>query len=153
MHLPQADRRLRWLRAEAYTGPAGARGRSYTSFVRDGGAAFRSTRPFQPREGMTIVVAFPKGIVERADAAQQRLRWFLGDNRGRGRRDGRCAAPRRVPVLALVARRPRPARRTALPALRPAAGPGPAGVRYLTRWAPIAGCFAAALLGLGERGA
>ena len=36
------------LKAEAFTGPVGAQGRSYQAFTADGSAAFRSTRPFQP---------------------------------------------------------------------------------------------------------
>jgi len=53
------------LKAEAYTGPVGAQGRSYEAFTRDGAAAYRSTHPFQPHEGMTIVLAFPKGEHDR----------------------------------------------------------------------------------------
>src|SRR5207247_10685670 len=44
------------LRLAAYTGPQGSRGSSYEVFAREGGAAFRATRAFAPREGMTIVV-------------------------------------------------------------------------------------------------
>src|SRR3954470_19551992 len=69
------------LKAEAYTGPVGAQGRSYQAFTQDGAAAFRSTQPFQPHEGMTIVLAFPKGVVARATALQ-RARWFLAANGG-----------------------------------------------------------------------
>ena len=49
--------------AEASTGAPGAQGRNYTAFVRHGSAAFRSTRPLEPGEGMTIAVRFPKGVV------------------------------------------------------------------------------------------
>ena len=74
--VPAAD-----LKAEAFTGPVGAQGRSYQAFTADGSAAFRSTRPFQPREGMTIVVAFPKGVVARPTPLQ-RAGWFLSANLG-----------------------------------------------------------------------
>ncbi len=140
------------MRAEAYTGLFGARGRSYTSFVRDGGAAFRSTRPFQPREGMTIVVSFPKGLVDEP-TREQRLRWFLSDNR--------AAVVGMLGALLLIAflywrwsrvgRDPRSRPRSAL--FEPPSGMGPAGVRYLHKQGFDAGCFGAALLGLGERGA
>ena len=79
VHLPQQIA-ASLVRAEAYTGMQGARGRSYAVFVRDGGAAFRSTRVFQPREGMTVLVAFPKGLVDEPGRAQ-RVLWFLGDHR------------------------------------------------------------------------
>lgn len=51
------------LQVQAYTGSPGARGRDYNALVRAGSAAFRTTRALQPGESMTIVVAFPKGIV------------------------------------------------------------------------------------------
>lgn len=140
------------VRAEAYTGLFGARGRSYTSFVRDGGAAFRSTRPFQPREGMTIVVSFPKGVVDEP-TREQRMRWFLSDNRAAG--VGMLGALLLVGFLywrwSLVGRDPRSGPR--FPRYEPPPGMGPAGVRYLHKQGFDAGCFGAALLGLGERGA
>ncbi len=49
--------------AEALTGAEGARGHDYNAFVRQGSAAFRASRPLKPGEGMTVVVAFPKGVV------------------------------------------------------------------------------------------
>ena len=67
------------LKAEAFTGPVGAQGRSYQAFTGAGAAAFRSTRPFQPREGMTIAVTFPKGVVA-PPSALQRAGWFLQAN-------------------------------------------------------------------------
>lgn len=150
VRLPQAIA-ASLLRAEAYTGLQGARGRSYASFVRDGGAAFRSTRAFQPREGMTVVVAFPKGLVEQP-TRQQRIQWFLSDNRAVG--VGIAGALLVFVFLywrwSLVGRDPRAGPR--FPRYEPPPGIGPAGTRYLRRMGCDAGCFGAALLGLGERG-
>lgn len=150
VHLPQAIA-ASLLRAEAYTGLQGARGRSYASFVRDGGAAFRSTRAFQPREGMTIVVAFPKGLVEQPTRAQ-RIKWFLNDNRAVA--VGIAGALLVFLFLywrwRLVGRDPRAGPR--FPRYEPPPGIGPAGTRYLHKMGFDAGCFGAALLGLGERG-
>ncbi|HEX6689884.1 MAG TPA: DUF2207 domain-containing protein [Burkholderiales bacterium] len=67
------------LKAEAFTGPVGAQGRSYQAFTGTGAAAFRSTRPFQPREGMTISLTFPKGVVA-TPSLLQRAGWFLQAN-------------------------------------------------------------------------
>ena len=44
-------------------------------------ATFRATRALAPREGLTIVVGFPKGIVA-APNASTRATWFLRDNGG-----------------------------------------------------------------------
>jgi uncharacterized membrane protein YgcG len=70
------------LRLDAYTGGYGSTGHD-ASAVADapGTAVFRTTVPLGPREGLTIAVGFPKGIVAEPSRAQ-RLRWFLRDNLG-----------------------------------------------------------------------
>jgi hypothetical protein len=67
------------LRAEAYTGARGARGRDYQSMMRDGAVGFSSTRPFAPHQGMSIVVGFPKGVVE-PPPLWRRAGWYLSRN-------------------------------------------------------------------------
>lgn len=67
------------LRAEAYTGAQGARGHNYQQLIRDGAVGFTSTARFKPDEGMTIVVDFPKGIVE-PPSVFRRAGWFFAHN-------------------------------------------------------------------------
>jgi len=139
------------MRLEAYTGYAGERGRNYAAEPRDGAALFRTTRPLMARQGLSIVVEFPKGVV-RAPSLGQRLAWWVGDNQ---------------PVLAgvagfalllaflwwrwlLVGRDPRAG--PAFPRYDAPQGMGPAEVRYIDRMEYDAKCFAAGLLGLGARG-
>ncbi len=70
------------MHAEAYTGYQDARGRDYRAeLTAPGRARFELTRSLAAREGFTIVLAFPKGIVA-APTDEQRMRWFLKDNRG-----------------------------------------------------------------------
>jgi uncharacterized membrane protein YgcG len=70
------------LRVEAYTGEQGAKGRDYVASAdAPSHATFRTTRSLAPREGLTIVVGFPKGVVA-APTSEQRVRWFLADNGG-----------------------------------------------------------------------
>ena len=70
------------LRVEAYTGEQGAKGKDYTASAdAPSHATFRATRALAPREGLTIVVGFPKGIVA-APTNEQRVSWFLHDNGG-----------------------------------------------------------------------
>jgi hypothetical protein len=70
------------LAVEGYTGPQGAQGRAYSAEVVGPGAArYRLTSGLQPREGFTIVLTFPKGIVT-APTGTDRIRWFLTDNAG-----------------------------------------------------------------------
>ncbi len=62
-----------------YTGPYGSRARSAETGVRDGRAWIETTQPLHPREGLTLVVSWPKGFVQ-APTRGQRLRWLLADN-------------------------------------------------------------------------
>ena len=139
------------LKLEAFTGPVGGRGRSYQAFTADGSAAFRSTRPFLPREGMTIVVSFPKGVVARPTPLQ-RAGWFLSANLGVVA--GLVGLAAMLGFLcwrwSLVGRDPRTGPR--FPRYEPPAGFGPAGVSYLDKMGSDDRAFAAGLLGLGARG-
>jgi uncharacterized membrane protein YgcG len=148
--LPQAVPAAQ-LKAEAFTGPEGARGRDYRAFTRDGAAAWRSTRPFQPREGMTVVLSFPKGVVARPSPLQ-RAGWFLATNRGVA--VGLAGACLLLAFLywrwSLFGRDPRPGPR--FPRYEPPPGLGPAGVRFIHRMGADDRAFSAALLGLGARG-
>jgi uncharacterized membrane protein YgcG len=139
------------LSAEAYTGPFGARGRDYTSALRDGGASFETTRGLAPREGLSIVLGFPKGIV-REPGLRQRLAWWLSDNRGAA--IGAAGALLLFAFLfwrwRAVGRDPRAGPK--FPRYEPPPGMGPADVRFVDRMVYDDKCLAAALLGLGARG-
>ncbi len=139
------------LKLAAYTGLQGSRGTSYEAFAREGGAAFRATRALGPREGMTIVVGFPKGVVTQPSLAS-RAGWWLSANAGA------AAALLGFGLLFaflywrwwLVGVDPLPGPR--FPRYEPPPGMGPGAVRYLDRMGFDNKCFAAALLGLGARG-
>src|SRR5262249_15079600 len=140
------------LRLEAYTGYAGVRGRHYEAEARDGGAAFRSTRPFNSTEGMTIVVAFPKDVVG-APAAHLRALWWLGDNPG-----PTAGAAGLLALLAFLYWRwsqvgRDPPAGPLFPRYEAPARVGAAGVRFIDRMGGYdVRCFAAGLLDLGARG-
>jgi len=139
------------LRLEAYTGYRGARGRAYEAVAEDGRALFRATRRLARREGMTIVVAFPKGVVAEPGFALRSL-WWLRDNRGLAA--GIAGALLLVGFFVwrwrAVGRDPRAG--PAFPRYEAPAGLGPAGVRYVDRMGYDDRCFVAGLLGLGARG-
>jgi hypothetical protein len=139
------------LKLEAYTGSQGERGRDYQAEAREGGASFRTTRALGPRQGLTIVVEFPKGIVQEPTFLS-RLFWWIGDNRSV------LAGAVGFVVLflflwwrwRLVGRDPRAG--PAFPRYDAPPGMGPAGVRYVDRMGFDDRCFASGLLGLGARG-
>jgi uncharacterized membrane protein YgcG len=64
----------------AYTGPLGAQGQDFrVSHDRAGNIVFTTTRGLNPREGLTIAVAWPKGFV-REPSGTEKTAYFLKDN-------------------------------------------------------------------------
>lgn len=52
------------LNTAAYTGLAGEQGKDFNSYINDkGNVVFETTKPLTPKEGFTIAVSWPKGIV------------------------------------------------------------------------------------------
>lgn len=69
------------IRPEAYTGNYGGKGQDYISRVdARGDALFETTRMLGPRQGLTIVVSFPKGFVHEP-TPEEHLGYVLDDNR------------------------------------------------------------------------
>ncbi|HEX9185631.1 MAG TPA: DUF2207 domain-containing protein, partial [Vicinamibacteria bacterium] len=67
------------VRSIAYTGARGQSGADYVEDRRDRYLVFRATRPFRPREGLTVAVAWPAGSIARPPAWRQAA-WYLEDN-------------------------------------------------------------------------
>ena len=142
------------METEGYTGPQGAGGAAYAARISEPGVAeFRLTEPLAPREGLTIVLTFPKGVVEPPTGTQQ-AGWLLADNRG--------VLVALAGFLALlgytfsrwreVGRDPRPG--VIIPRYQPPEGHGPAALRYLLKvgagYDPR--CFSGDLLALAVAG-
>jgi len=67
---------------EVNTGVRGSKEReAAATWGGEAGASFRATRPFQPGEGLAVIVKWPKGFVQ--EPAEPQLWWwyFLGSNR------------------------------------------------------------------------
>ena len=136
------------IKIDARTGRPDARGEDYHAFVREGSAAFRATRPLGAREGMAIVVGFPKGVVAQP-TLPERAAWYLAANPGVPVGGGIFAGM--LAFLFLV--RARLKRADALPVAGAVPeGVGPAGVRFIARNRYDERCLAAAMLGLQSRG-
>ena len=68
------------LGAEAYTGPYGSTGQDYRHRIgSDSRVEFEALSPLSAANGLTIVVTWPKGLVD-APGATDRLVWLLQDN-------------------------------------------------------------------------
>ena len=141
------------MQAEAYTGAQGAKGRDSNAGVdAPSRATFSTTRALAPREGLTIVLTFPKGVVA-APTPAQRTRWFLRDN-------GSVLAGAVGLLLAWayyfwqwlrVGRDPKPG--VIMPQYAAPGGLSPGSLRYIERMKYDDRCFAADVVDLAVRGA
>ncbi|MBU0501502.1 MAG: DUF2207 domain-containing protein [Gammaproteobacteria bacterium] len=69
------------IRVEGYTGYQGSQEQNYRARVDPEGAAlFETTTPLGNRQGLTLVVSWPKGHVTEP-SNERKLGWFLADNR------------------------------------------------------------------------
>ncbi len=81
IHLPPGVS-LSGLTYNGYTGYQGEAGKDFAvapDYFK--GIIFTATRPFSAREGLTVVVSFPKGLVKEPDQATK-FGYFYRDNRG-----------------------------------------------------------------------
>ncbi len=139
------------LRLEGYTGPMGATWRYYRAQLEDGHPTFETTRPLGRHEGLTIVVAWPKGYIAPPGQLAQ-LGYLLRDNR-----------PLTCVALALIAllgyyvyiwnRVGRdPPRGVVIPRYRPPDGESPASMRYLLGMGYDNRCLVSGILSLAVKG-
>jgi uncharacterized membrane protein YgcG len=139
------------LRLDAYTGTTGSRADATEATVAAGTARWTTTAPLGPREGMTVVLGFPKGIVAPPSRVDE-LRWQLRDWSG--------PILSGTSVLLLIAFYVRlwrrigrdPAKGIVIARYQPPAGHSPGGLRYLRRFGYDALCFSADAVALGVAG-
>jgi uncharacterized membrane protein YgcG len=135
-----------------YTGPQGSTS-SNARVVEEkpGDITFQTTGPLGPYEGLTVAVAFPKGVVAQPSGAA-RTKWMIADY-----------GPPVVALFALLGlgvfyffawaragRNPRAG--TVVPLFSPPADLTPAGMRYIVKMGADDRAFAAALVDMGVRG-
>jgi hypothetical protein len=137
---------------DGYTGPQGSTAKDLTFVSRaDGSFAFQTTRVLGMREGLTILLRWPKGYM--APPTQQQLRaYFIQDNQ-----DLLIGAAGFVLILiyyviawTLVGRDPKAG--TIVVRYDPPAGLSPAAMRYLERMGYDNKVFTAAILDMAVKG-
>jgi len=140
------------VRHEAYTGPQGATGGDYTSELdEENRVAFATTRPLQPREGLTIVAMWPKGFVEEPEMATW-LGWFVRDNRGWAIGIGGIVLLLGFYGFAWRAVGRDPQGGVIFPHYEPPEGYSPASMRFIRRMGYDHKAFATALVNLAVKG-
>ena len=140
------------LRLDHYTGPAGSRdSHAHAVWTAPGRVRFATSQGLGPREGLTIAVGFPKGLVE-APTPGQRIAWFLNDNRG-----VLILVLGAIPLVIFFLRSWQskgrgPQAGIIIARYEPPASYSPAGLRYVRRKSYDQRCFSADLIELGVRG-
>lgn len=136
----------------AYTGPFGAQGQDFrVSYDGAGNIVFTTTRGLAPREGLTIAVAWPKGIVPEPSAAEGAVSFL---------RDNASLLSAGLGFLALLGyyfmawnRVGRdPAKGTIIPQFEPPKGFSPGASRFLWRMGFDAKTLAAAVMDMAVKG-
>ncbi|RZA31523.1 MAG: DUF2207 domain-containing protein, partial [Lysobacteraceae bacterium] len=141
------------IRIEGYTGAQGEKGQDYDARASSPGAArWLLTRALAPGEGLTVVMAFPKGVVV-APTRKQRIGWLLADNRG-----VLVALVGLVALLGFCLRRWQRLGRDPQPGViitryEPPPGYSPAGLRFMQKMGYDTRCFSADVLSLAVAGA
>ncbi len=139
------------IRLEGHTGPQGAQGRNFSSDVDFSGVStFRTTQPLAPREGLTIVVSFPKGFVTEP-TQEEKARRFIADNHPAlvGMLGLVVLLGYYLVVWAQVGRDPEAG--TIMPLYEPPQNFSPAAIRYLTQMGFDNKAFAAAVLNMAVK--
>lgn len=140
------------LSVEGFTGPMGATGQDFkVEKLPNGKVRYQTTRPFYPREGLTVRVRFSPGIVP-APPQEERYRQLLSENKstvfaivglffvlmyyiGAWYRAGRDPEAGRI-----------------VPRIAPPENISPPAARFITRMDFDNQCFTAALVDLAVRG-
>ena len=138
--------------AEGYTGPTGAKGKDY-SISRDGSGnlLIRTTGTLGPKEGLTIVVTWPKGYVVEPTASDK-ARFFLNDNRGTLIGFGGVVILFLFYLTLWVKFGRDPEKGTVIPLFHEPSGLSPASVRYIMEMGYDAKVLAAALINMAVKG-
>jgi uncharacterized membrane protein YgcG len=150
IRLPQAVPAAQ-LSSDAYTGPAGSQANATERELSDGAARWETRAPLAPGEGMTVVLGFPKGIVQ-APTQSEKLGWLLSDSKGMIAMASAWLAMLGA-FLWLWTRVGRDARgRSIIVQYEPPEGHSPAGLRYLRQFGYDYNCFSVDLVALGVAG-
>lgn len=140
------------VKLDGFTGPLRSLDRNLTQQRQpDGTYFFETTRPLGEREGLSIVLSWPKGLIAPPTSGQQ-LAYFLSDNRTALLSLVGLLILALYYVLVWYAVGRDPARGVIMPLYEPPAGLSPAGTRFLVRMGFDNKTFAAAILDMAVRG-
>ena len=64
------------IKLDGYTGSSGSQAKNFTTEIIDNQPYFETTKPFNPYEGLTIVVGWPKGFVQEPTQKDEIIYWL-----------------------------------------------------------------------------
>ncbi|HVO72620.1 MAG TPA: DUF2207 domain-containing protein [Ignavibacteriaceae bacterium] len=140
------------LKSYGFTGPSGSTERNLkTQFLAPGRVGYKTTHPLLEREGLTVILEFPKGIViEPSDT--EKLKYFLNDNIGGIAGTLGLAALLIYYLLAWWRVGKDPAKDIIIPLYTPPDNLSPASIRFITRMGFDNKTFAAAVINMAVKG-
>lgn len=137
---------------EGYTGPQGSKGQDYTAHVEyDGSAWFETSKGLGNREGLTIVVNWPKGYVTEP-TEEERLSWFLQDNSSTLIGAGGLALLLIYYVVVWLRVGRDPEGGAIIPLYEPDPGYSPASMRFITNMGYDKKAFSVAIINMAVKG-
>ncbi|MGY6555748.1 MAG: DUF2207 domain-containing protein [Wenzhouxiangella sp.] len=140
------------LRLDHYTGVFGADGsHANANVLAPGRVLFETGQALARGENLTIVIGFPKDIVQEP-ATMQRVRWFLRDNRGALVLLIGGLGILLFYIRAWLSKGRGPKAGVIIARYEPPPSYSPAGLRYVLRRSYDQRCFSADLIELGVRG-
>lgn len=148
IELPPGARILHYA---GYTGYQGERGLDFVAKPGDHEIIFETTRGLAPREGLTVAVAWPKGVVQ-TPSIPEKMSSFLRDNVTTAVSLLWLIIVGGFYLVAWIRVGRDPATGTIIPLFTPPADLSPPAVRFLSRMGFDHKAFAAAVVDMGVRG-
>ncbi len=143
---------LNSISAEGYTGPLGSKNQDYIAQMESEGTVwFETTKPLNRHSGLTIVASWPKGhVTEPSD--EQRLSWFLEDNRSTVVGAGGALLLLLYYLAAWHSVGRDPEAGVIIPLYKPTSGYSPASMRFISRMGYDKRSFSAAIINMAVKG-
>ncbi|MHB1459306.1 MAG: DUF2207 domain-containing protein [Armatimonadota bacterium] len=140
------------MKTEGYTGPQGSKGKDYTSKVDSSGRAiFAATTKLPPKNGLTIVVSWPKGYITKPTAKQEVISMVKSDIAIRYELIGLAILLiYYIFMWTLVGKDP--PKGSIMPLYEAPEGLSPAAIRYIRCMCFDQKCFAASLINMAVKG-
>jgi uncharacterized membrane protein YgcG len=140
------------IKSEAYTGKLGSKEQRFLlSRPNNGDVHIEAARPLQMKEGLTIVVAWPKGVVAEP-TSMQRFSYILKDNRHVLIACIGLLLLSAYYVFVWMKVGKDPEKGVVVAEYQPPEGYSPAAVRYIENMAYDKTCFAAGIINLAVKG-